>query len=387
MTIKLFYENSRITEFTSEIVTTIFRDNKYHVVLKETAFYPEGGGQPSDTGEISGISVENVYEKDNIIYHIIDKPIDDKNIFGRVDYSKRFDYMQQHSGEHILAAAFYKLFNANNVGFHMGEEYSTLDVSMAEISESHINLVENHANELIGLNIPIKCYIVNRSQLNSIPLRKKTSINNDIRIVEIENHDYSACCGIHVNTTSEVGLIKIIRTEKYKGNLRVYFKCGNRALDDYRSKHKTITELTKLLSEEECNILKRVINQNNCIKEQQKKISDLKKQVFIFEANNIKSSLNSNIFRNVYEDKSLEELEQISKILNEDNITTVLASKLCKKVFCGCNEFNELNFGKIFKDNIGRFNGKGGGNKNSAHGSFTSEEDLLKFYGFLNDLL
>jgi alanyl-tRNA synthetase len=142
MTIKLFYNNPYITEFTTEVIQTKIIDNKYHLVLKETAFYPEGGGQPCDLGEIDGIKVEYVYEEDKIIYHVLNENVIKESIFCTVDFKRRFDHMQQHSGEHLLSSILLKLYNGKNVGFHLGTDYVTLDISITNLSKDMVKEVE-----------------------------------------------------------------------------------------------------------------------------------------------------------------------------------------------------------------------------------------------------
>jgi alanyl-tRNA synthetase len=176
MTIKLFYQNQNIINFSSRVEEVVYKNDEYHIALKETAFYPEGGGQPSDIGFIEGVKVEKVYEIDDKIYHITKSPINKEFVQGFIDFERRFDFMQQHSGEHLLAAAFYKLYNGHNIGFHLGEDYITIDVTLPTVNNQMINSIEDYVNSLIFKNIPIKTYMVDDFKLNTIPLRKRQNI-------------------------------------------------------------------------------------------------------------------------------------------------------------------------------------------------------------------
>lgn len=387
MTIKLFYNNPYITEFTTEVTQIKVIDKKYHLVLKETAFYPEGGGQPCDLGEIDGINVEYVYEEDNVVYHVLNENVSREVIFCTVDFRRRFDHMQQHSGEHLLSSILLKLYNGKNVGFHLGTDYVTLDISIPNFSKEMAKIVEAYANEIIYKNIPIKCYIVERDDLSKIPIRKETAISEDIRIVEISKVDYSACCGTHVNTTGEIGLIKIIKTEKYKGNTRIYFKCGERALKDYSNKHDTITGLMKLLSSDEGNILNSVENLNNAVKENSKTIRELKERIYKIETDMLMEEFHGEIYKNVFSDKSFEEIDCIGKLISDKSLIVLLCTTMENRILFLVPKMSPINCGELFKNYIKEFNGKGGGSNNRAQGSFSTTEELLRFYNFVENYI
>jgi alanyl-tRNA synthetase len=387
MTIKLYYTNPYIKEFTTEIIETKLIDDKYHIVLKETAFYPEGGGQPCDLGEINGIEVSYVYEENNIIYHVVDEFINKASVFCSIDFERRLDHMQQHSGEHLLSAMFLKLFKGKNVGFHLGKDYVTLDISIPDVSKVMVMDIENMVNELVYKNIPVKTYVINQNQLSSVPIRKETSITENIRIVEIDKVDYSACCGTHVNTTGEIGIIKIIKTEKYKGNTRVYFKCGVRALRDYSHKHNIAIELMKLMSSDENNIINSVKNLNTTIRENNKLIKDLKERIYKIEADDLVDNLKGNICKRIFNEKNSEEISNIGKLIFEKNINVLLCTTMENTILFSVPDNCSIDCGAIFKDNIKKFNGKGGGSHHRAQGSFTNTEDLLMFYKHIENYI
>ena len=268
MTEKLFYKDAYLKECRSKIVRILEEDDKIKVVLDKTIFYPEGGGQPSDTGTIDGLKVNYVYEDNGVIYHCIEGKPKNKCVTCKIDFKKRFDYMQQHSGEHLLSGVIFTLFNGNNRGFHLGEDHVTVDIDIEPMDENMINRIENLVNECIYKNRTIKTYVVSRKESLKFPLRKqvKEGVEN-VRIVQALNMDCCACCGTHVLRTGEIGILKILKAEKYKKMTRIYFKCGNRALADFQKEHKIIMDLSKDFSTEIFHIEDRVNFEKNEIKE------------------------------------------------------------------------------------------------------------------------
>lgn len=387
MTVKLYYSDQKLNNFASEIEEVILKYGEYHIVLKETAFYPEGGGQPSDVGFIENAKVEYVYEHNNKVYHVTKSPIHNNVVRGTINFQRRFDFMQQHSGEHLLAAAFYKLFNGHNIGFHLGEEYVTIDISLPEVNKQMIEEVENYVNNLIYKNISINTYTVDENELKGIPLRKKTIVKNKIRIVEIEGVDYSACCGTHLNSTGQIGLIKILRVEKYKGNTRVYFICGKRAVNDYYKKHDIIINLTRDLNCEVNEINQRMQKQSNIIQEQQKSIIELKHKVIEYEVNDIIQTLQSDIFIQIYEDKPYETICEISNALNKRGIGTFLCTTLEKSFILSAPLSKNIDCETLVKEKLKEYIGKGGGNKNRVQGKFNETEQLLSFFNHIKTLI
>ena len=238
---KLFYENPYQTEFTAEVINVIEKENKYHIELNETYFYPEGGGQPSDTGYINGAAVTYVYEENAKIYHVVDvKPLKIHKVKCSIDFDLRYDYMQQHLGQHILSACISNLFNATTIGFHLGVNSTSIDLDKI-INSDEIKMAEKKANKIILDNINIEVLYPTNSELKKLSIKKiPVKIGEKIRIVKIGDLDVNPCCGIHPRSTIEVQLIKIIKFEKYKTGIRIEFICGVRAVSDYDLKHASI---------------------------------------------------------------------------------------------------------------------------------------------------
>lgn len=388
MTNKLYYENTYLKEWESEVKDVIQEKDRFLIVLDRTAFFPEGGGQPSDKGYIDDIEVIDVFEKDNVVYHVTENRPENKIVKCKLDFDRRFYYMQQHAGEHLLSAVLYKLYNTTNDGFHMGDDYVTIDNSITNMTEDMVKEVEITANEYIYKNLPILAYFVEKKDLEKLKLRKECKVEEDIRIVEIEGIDLIACCGTHVRSTGEIGLIKIIKTEKYKGMTRIYFKCGKKALEDYESKHDIVTNLSRHYALVEDKIVERANSDSNEIKKLLKDIKDLKEIVSSYVAQDIISNSNSNTIVMDFFDKNFEEIQMINnEIFKIGKFVTIMVSEKENRVLFSNNLISSLHCGSIFKENLSKFNGKGGGSDKQAQAAFKNKEDMLKFKNYLKELV
>jgi alanyl-tRNA synthetase len=379
MTYKLFYDNAYIGESISQVNEIIEKDNKVFVVLNKTPFYPEGGGQPSDIGTIDGIKVTHVYEDEDIIYHVVDRKPENREVHCKVNLNRRIDYMVQHSGEHLLSAAFYKLYNGINCGFHMGEDYSTADINIKDVSEEMVSIIEEEVNNYIYLNAPVSTYTVSKQEAQKLPMRKEVKIEDNVRIVQIGGLDYSACCGVHVVRSGEIGILKIIKVEKYKGMTRVYFKCGKRALKDYMNKHNIVTSLVKFYSIEESGILSQVETQAIQIKHLNRRISEYRKVIAAYDAEELIRYAEGDIVVKIYKDKNFEDLQYIADQLNGIPQIFILASLLDNRMLMMQDGSMNISCGKLFKSFVAAYNGKGGGNDNKAQAGFDKNEDMLSF--------
>lgn len=384
MTEKLFYNDPYLTQCEAEVKDIINKDGKILVVLDRTPFYPEGGGQPSDRGELNGIRVLHVYEEDDVIYHQVEKAVEDKIVLCKIDFHRRFDHMQQHSGEHLLSGAIFKLYNGNNKGFHLGEDYVTIDIDIDGMTEEMLRTAEDEVNSYIYKNREICTYVVSKEESKNFPMRKQINVDEDVRVVEAKDMDCCPCCGTHVLRTGEIGIIKIIKGERYKGMTRIYLNCGIRVLKDFQNKQNIISNLNRHLSSDENNLLERVENQSLEIEKLTKELKSLKKIIAESEAENIIKAENSKVILRKYEAKSFEDIELIAAALSSKNFILILSSLKENKILFMNDSDSDISCGKLFKENIKEFNGKGGGNAKRAQGSFENKEDLINFSQFLN---
>ena len=255
---RLYYQDAYITTFDTQLTYQGVDENgRHYVLLKESAFYPTGGGQPSDQGHLNGIHVTEVEEVEGEIRHYLDHPLpaDTKTIKGDVDWTRRFDHMQQHAGQHILSAAFAELFDWKTVSFHLGQETVSIDLETDQISEDDLEKAQVFANQVVLSNQEIKTKWVENEDLVNYPLRKAPKVNKNIRLVIIEGVDYNACGGTHPHRTGEVGPIQVLSTEKAKNKVRVTFIAGLRAIKALNDKHKILKKLTQKLNRPESEII------------------------------------------------------------------------------------------------------------------------------------
>ncbi len=217
------------------------------VALTASAFYPTGGGQPHDTGLLNGVAVTEVLADDDKVWHLLDARVPAGLVHGQIAWPRRYDHMQQHTGQHILSQAFIATSGAETVGFHLGVHSATIDLNQAAVSQADLDAAETLANQIIADNRLVRGRFVSPEELPSLPLRRPPKVQTDIRVVEIADFDWSACGGTHVRQTAEVGQIKIQRLDRRGAETRIEFLCGQRALADYRRKQGTVQALINRL--------------------------------------------------------------------------------------------------------------------------------------------
>ena len=230
MTQKLYESDAYVQQFTATVLSCAPAGDGYAVVLDKTAFFPEGGGQPCDVGTLGAAHVTAVHTDGTIITHTTDAPLDvGAQVAGRIDWPRRLDAMQQHTGEHILSGTFHRLFGAENVGFHIGTPYVRMDTSIP-LTAAQLARAEAEANAAVRADTPVRCYIPDAATLAATEYRSKKELDGPVRLVEAGG-DCCACCGTHLARAGEVGLIKIISAQHYKTGMRLAVACGQRAYD------------------------------------------------------------------------------------------------------------------------------------------------------------
>ena len=246
---KLYDKDSYLQQFHAIVQSCEKKsDNTWNVVLDKTAFFPEGGGQAGDTGWLGDVEVIDTKEKAGVIYHETKQPLEiGVCVEGKINFPERLDKMQQHTGEHILSGIVCATYGYNNVGFHLGEEFTTLDFD-GELASEQVQQMEVKVNEKIYANLPVQVKFPTKEELAELDYRSKIEIDGQVRIVEIQGVDRCACCAPHVKTTAEVGLLKMISCERHRGGCRLTIVCGKRALKDYQMKQKAVGEIAVALS-------------------------------------------------------------------------------------------------------------------------------------------
>lgn len=251
MTEKLFYQDGYLKEFSAEVLSCEQEKDHYKIVLDRTAFFPEGGGQYGDIGWLNDIEVFDTQEKEDVVYHYTRQPLEvGETVQGRLNWEVRFDRMQQHSGEHIISGLVHGKFGYDNVGFHLADDYCTMDFN-GPITAEALKEIEVEANRIVFQNLDIHILYPSKEELKDLEYRSKIEIEGQVRIIDIPGVDVCACCAPHMSSTGEIGLIKLVQMDKYKGGERIYMLSGMRALRDYQMKEENTKAISALLCAKE----------------------------------------------------------------------------------------------------------------------------------------
>ena len=227
---KLYYQDPFLREFTATVLSCEEAKGAYQVVLDRTAFYPEGGGQPADHGTLGDAAVTDVHEKGGVVFHTCEKAVEiGQTVTGRIDWARRFDHMQQHSGEHIISGILCADYHCDNVGFHLGTDTVTIDYN-ADISWEQALDAERKANEVIWADRAVEIAYPSPQELAALDYRSKKALTGQVRIVTFPEADCCACCGTHVAQAGQVGLVKVLSCQKFREGVRLEILCGGRAL-------------------------------------------------------------------------------------------------------------------------------------------------------------
>jgi len=378
---RLFDSDVRRTEFEGKILER--REDKNAVILDQTCFYPESGGQLPDAGTLNGIPVTDVQEEGEAILHFLDGAMPEGTVQGRVDWEKRFDHMQQHTGQHLLSGAFDQLARAMTVGFHMSAEYCTIDLRIPGLDPELADRVEDLANQVVFEDRPVKVLLLSREEAQRLPLRKKPPDLESLRVLQIANFDYSACGGTHCQRTGEVGVVKIASWEKIREDVRVEFLCGGRALRDYRWRNMSINRMAGELSiaGRDLEPAFRRLRQENADKG--KRIKELLEEALKYEAERLfKETEASGSFRlviKVFPDRDPEEVRGLANRIAEHPGTVALLAAAGDKANLVFARSADLSFDMnlLMKEAVTRIKGKGGGRPNFAQGGGPLDPDLL----------
>ncbi len=283
MTQKLYYENQYIKEFTANVISCAEGKNGFEVILDKTAFFPEGGGQPGDTGFIGSSKVVDTIERGDDVVHICSEAVCLGEAECRLDFEKRFANMQQHTGEHIFSGILHSLSGFDNVGFHMGEHSITVDFS-GVVSAEMLAEAERLSNEAVYKNIPVEALYPSGEELENYDYRSKKEIKGQVRLTKIGDVDLCACCGTHVAFTGEVGIIKVSSVMNYKSGVRITMQIGRKAFEDYCEKNKNAYEISSLLKAKVDEITPAVERVMAQLHEARMAYSNLKKDIFALKA-------------------------------------------------------------------------------------------------------
>lgn len=380
-----YYEEPFLKTFQTTI-TSKKRDNgQYHLVLAQTIFYPTGGGQPHDTGFINHVPVVDVYEEDDLIYHVVERDIEEQQVLCEIDFNRRLYHMEHHTGQHLLSAVFLDEYGYSTEGFHLGTEYCTIDITTSHLGEEKQKVVEDKVNAFIRETIPVTSYIVSPKELELLPIRKAPSVSEDIRIVEIADLDYSPCCGTHLTNTGQIGLLKIIKTEKYKGMTRVYFVCGTKALSDYVDKHSIITQLSTLFSTPESELLTRISSEMEQKRGLELELRKLQEEMLEYKARDIVTENPSSFVSFDWDQGSIEDAQHLASNIMNLGPDTVLIG-VGDRLILTHDGTEDFHCGNFIKEHALPRGGRGGGSAQSAQVFFSDAEAKNKFKSYIETI-
>ena len=280
MTRKLYYEDCHLSRFEARVLHCTKTDRGFEVELDATAFYPEGGGQACDLGTLGSAVVLDVQERGETVIHLCSEPLEEGTVAeGIIDFDRRFDLMQQHTGEHIVSGIIHRRYGYHNVGFHMGSEMIEIDFDGVVPAED-LPAIEAEANEAIWKNIPLECWYPTAEELPNVFYRTKRALPWPVRIVRVPGYDSCACCGVHTATTGEVGMVKLFTVVGLRGGCRIEMSCGKRALALLNRAFEQNRLVSQAFSAKWPETGEAARKMNELLAQEKYKVSQLQKQIF-----------------------------------------------------------------------------------------------------------
>lgn len=397
---KLYYQDPYMNTFCAKVKEKgTDKNGQDYIILDRTAFYPGGGGQPTDTGIIGSQQVYEVVEEEGEILHYVGETGEVEvgdTLEGKIDWDRRFDHMQQHAGQHVLSAAFEEELGYRTISFHLGLEICTIDLAVNELSESDACIAEEKANRVILQNLPIEAKWVSEEELSSYRLRKPVSVSGNIRLVIIPEFDYNGCGGTHPSATGQIMALKILGWEKQKGVVRLTFVCGKRVICQLHQKNTIIQRMTGLLNAPQESLADSVVRLQNLLKNQEKRMEEISGKLLEHEAEDIvKQARNRNgllVIDRVYHHRPVSELQKLAKLTASrlEGCLVIFVNEAHRKiqVVCSRGKGMDMHMGSFLKLLLPMINGKGGGNEDFAQGggeaSMPAEEFLERILKLVN---
>ena len=385
---KLYYDSAYIKEFEAQVLSSQEGKKGWEITLSATAFYPEGGGQPADTGILGNVRVTDVHEKDGQVVHYTDGPLPvGEMVRGVIDWDRRFQHMQEHSGEHLVSGLIHQRFGYDNVGFHMGTDEVTIDFN-GVLEWEDLMAIEEKANGMIWENLEISAVYPEKDELDAMEYRSKKELTGAVRIVSIPGGDVCACCGTHVERTGEIGLVKFLSMIHYKGGVRISLLCGKRAVEDYERKRDQVQKISVLLSARPGEISRAVEKLKDEEAKLQEKLVAAYDKLIASEVRDIKEG-DGDIFILEPDFEAIQLRHLVNRLLEEKKGRTVLAlGGAAEGSFLYVLGSRDGDMRQLSRELNGLLNGRGGGSAQMAQGTFFATKDqlqaILKEKGFMS---
>ena len=394
MTERLYYRDSFLREFDAQVVSCEREGDRWKVVLDRTVFYPTSGGQPHDIGTLGGAPVVEVADAEEKIVHYTSAAVEIGPVHAKIDWTRRIDHMQQHTGQHLLSAAFVELFNFPTVSFHLGREVSTIDLGAPSIVPRHLEEAERRTNEIIFEDRVVTVRYGTAQELEEAGIRKKVDREGILRAIEIEGFDRQPCGGTHLARTGQAGLLLIRKLERRRDSWRLEFVCGLRALATARADYATLTQAASLLS---CGLPDVPSVLAKTIEERRAQHSSLKRLEERLAEHEARSLLASNPAPNpdaprliaaAIDDATSDYLRLLAaKLVAESRVVALLASRSSTHVAFAQSKGLTGDMGALLREALKEFPGKGGGAKDFAQGTLLDPAKLDEFLAHARSLL
>ena len=367
MTERLYYEDAHQRAFTARVVSCAPGKHGFDVVLDRTCFYPEGGGQAGDTGLLGGVRVTDTHERDGEVVHYCGSPLEiGAEVAGEIDWDARFERMQLHSGEHILSGLAHKHFGYENVGFHMGADFVTIDIN-GMLDDAQLAMLEREANEAVWQDLPVEVTYPSPEELKTIPYRSKKELTGQVRIVTIPGADICACCGTHVSSTGEIGLIKIFSCVKFHDGVRLEILCGRRALaylSEIAEQNRRVSGLLSAKPLETAAAVRRLLDAEAA---QKQRAAGLEEAVFAQKAQALAGAGNVLLFEPAMNPDSLRRLTDLVMTACGGRAAIFAGSDADGYKYAVCEQDGDLR--QLVKELNAQLHGRGGGKPFFAQGS------------------
>lgn len=380
MAIQLYYDDSHLSEFEATVLSCVETDKGFRTVLDQTAFFPEGGGQKADTGVIGSVAVTDVQTEDGEVVHYLKAPLDPgRNYPCRIDWDVRFERMQNHSGEHIVSGIVHGLYGYDNVGFHMSEDVITIDFN-GILEWDQLLEVERKSNEVIWKNVPIRAWFPTDEELTSLDFRSKKELDEAVRLVRIEGVDLCACCAPHVNSTGEIGIIKILSVMKHRGGVRIEMIAGKTAYEKLRNDYEQVRAVSQMLSAKHDEITASVSRVSDETDELKQTIYELRMSILESRIEYYKDISSGNIceFNTGLADSMCRDL--INALVDKtDGIVGVFTGD----DFAGYRYIlgsKQVNLREVIRDINSALSGKGGGSPTMVQGTMNCTKEQITNY-------
>jgi alanyl-tRNA synthetase len=379
---RLYYTDCYLKEFEAGVIEVEPAGQRFRVVLDRTAFYPDSGGQPPDRGTLAGMPVTEVLDEGDAVVHLLEGRPQGGRVAGQIDWERRFDHMQQHTGQHILSAAFEKSAGAKTVSFHLGAEISTIDLDSDRLGRRQIEEAEDLANRVIFENRDVRILFRASSEAQQMDLRKPTERQGDVRLIEVADFDLSACGGTHVRTTGAIGMVLVRKFERLKGNTRLEFLCGMRALRAARRDFSLLGEAARLFSGALENVPTLVAKQSEELKTAQRANQKLVESLAEYRAlelwTNAGGAGDRRIVKHIFEAEENAQAKRVAHAIarRPSSVALIGVKGEPAALFFAQSSGGPDDMGAILKQTVAKLGGKGGGARDFAQGGGLDEVKL-----------